>query len=417
MSNISTRLPEDDTTWLCLEGYFSERAFPERCWIGIRDGVICAIQTEEPESDTRIKLPEGSCAIPLLSDTHVHYYMEPWPIASKDRVKPGSKPFESEVQDALQRIDDAMRCGMGYLRDMGDPHGINLEVKRRVKQSDRPAPELVVPGPAIHRPKKYGRYLGVVKDTIDDIKQFIDELVDDSDADYIKLVATGIVNFEEKIVRQTPQYTVEELADVVEHAHARGKKVAAHCSGADGLDICIDAGVDYIEHAYFITEPQIARLIDKGLVWTPTFAPVYTQGAFDECGWPEKTRETIDEILDEHAASVAKGRQAGAKLMAGTDAGCPGVDMAKGIRCELKSLATAGLDPSDLLRLATVNNAELCGAKTYTGLIEVGGPASFGIYSRSPWKDIGALDDLVAVFHQGERFEPLPTESCEVSAS
>jgi Amidohydrolase family len=404
--------PSDDRLlWLCLEGYFSEHAHTGRCWIGLAGGVIRAIQSEAPLSGDRVNLPGHVYAVPLLSDTHVHYYMEPWPINPNNRAKPGSKPFEEEVQDALQRVDDALRCGMGYLRDMGDPHGINLEVRRRVRRSDRPTPELVTPGPAIHRPKKYGRYLGVAKETIDDIKRCIDELVDENDVDYIKLVATGIVNFDEKVVRQSPQYTVPDLIDVVGHAHARGKKVAAHCSGSEGLAICIEAGVDFIEHAYFITEPQIAGLINRRLVWTPTFAPVYTQGAYDECGWPQQTRDTIRDILREHAASVAKGREAGALLMAGTDAGCPGVDMARGIRCELNNMAAAGFNPSDLLRLATVNNAELCGAKQYTGLIEVGAAASFGVYRRPPWDDLSALDDLVTVFHQGQRLEPLPADS------
>jgi len=402
-------------SWLPVEGYFSDRAHLGRCWVGMADGEIRAIQTEKPTTGERIDVPGGCFAVPLLSDTHVHYYMNPWPIAPDNRDKPGSKPFDKEADDAMRRVDDALRCGMGFLRDMGDPHGINLEVRQRVKQEGLTAPELIVPGPAIHRPKKYGRYLGVVKESIDDIKEFIDELVTEKGVDYIKLVATGIVNFDEKRVRQSPQYTIPELTDLVNHAHAHGKRVAAHCSGTEGLDICIEASVDFIEHAYFITEPQIARLVDRGLVWTPTFAPVYAQGAFDECGWPESTRGTIDEILHEHAGSVSKGLDSDAKLMAGTDAGCPGIDMARGIRHELKCMAMAGLTPDDLLRMATTTNAELCGTRTYTGKIEVGSPASFGLYANAPWEDLDALDELKAVYHHGEYLEPLPADGGDVT--
>ncbi len=393
-----------DLTWIKLDGYFSVEAHDGPTWLGIGDGRIQAIQQDAPDAGEHLDAPEGCVAVPLLADTHVHYYMEPYPLEPDRRDKPGSQPFEIEVEQAMDRVRKALRHGMGCLRDMGDPHGINLEVRKRFKESREPAPELVVPGPAIHRPGKYGRYLGVVKETIDDIKRFIDELVAERGVDYIKIVATGIVNFAEKRVRQSPQYTVAELEDVVRHAHAHGKKVAVHCSGTDGLDICIDAGVDFIEHAYFITPEQIERLAGRHLIWTPTFVPVYVQGTYDACGWPEETKQSIKEIISEHAASVAKGRSAGVMFMAGTDAGCPGVDMATGIRQELKCMVLAGFSAAELLRMATVTNAQLCGARTYTGRLEVGQPASFGLYRRAPWRDIQALDDLYSVFVNGEQF-------------
>ncbi len=391
--------------WIRCKGYFSDTAAHQSSWLSCKNGCIREIRSSPPDgADAIVMEDEPGYLVPLLADTHVHYYMEPWPLDPSNRMTPGAKPLEEEVRDAIGRVQNALAAGVGFLRDMGDPYGINLAVKREFAENGLPAPELLVPGPAMHRPKKYGRYLGVMRETVDDIKQTIDQLVDEQNVDYIKLVTTGIVNFEHSTVRQSPQFTVAELTDLVHYAHQRDRKVAAHCSGVDGLEIAIEAGVDFIEHAYFINDSLLSRLIDKRLVWTPTFVPVYTQYAHKECGWPEETLENMEQILADHNRMLRKAFDRGAILMAGTDAGCPGVEMGAGLRTELACMAKSGIDPKQLLRIATVTNAEICGARQYTGRIEVGGKASFGIYRQPPWEDIQHLDSLVNVFHEQHQF-------------
>jgi len=395
-------------SWIGCEGLFSESALPGQAWVHCKNGLIQEIRSTPPDhsdTDSNIVEPGGGPAylVPLLADTHVHFYMEPWPLDPSQRQRSGEKPLEEEIDDAIARVQGALAAGIGMLRDMGDPHGINLAVKRRFAAVDMKSPELLVAGSGMHRPKKYGRFLGVMRETVEDIKESINDLIDSHDVDYIKLVATVIVNFEEKAVRQSPQFSTAELEELVHYSHDRGRKVAAHCSGVDGLKIAIDAGVDFIEHAYFITDEQLARMIDKGLMWTPTFVPVYTQAYHDECGWSDEVRESIKEILAGHNRMVRMAHECGALLMAGTDAGCPGVEMGRGLRTELACMADSGISATQLLKMATVTNAELCGARQYSGRIEVGGEASFGVYQQPPWQDVKNLESLVAVYHHGEQ--------------
>ena len=382
-------------------GYFSGKPYDSPCWISFENGRISAIEDKAPEGNGAEIEEDPLYAVPLLADTHVHVYMDPWPLDAARRVKPGSQAFEVEVENALRRVRKALRQGIGFLRDMGDPYGINLEVKRRLKASGELAPEILVPGPAIHRPKKYGRFLGIKRETLPEILDTIDSLCEESKIDYIKVVATGIVDFDEVKVKQAPQFETDELAAVVAHADDKGLKVAAHCSGEDGLERTIDAGVQFIEHAYFINDDQIERLAAKGLGWTPTFAPVYAQGTFDECGWPRDTRSNIAEILERHAGKLGHAFELGTRILAGTDAGSPGVEMGEGLRMELSCMAKSGLSASELLSIATEQNASSCGARSYTGLLEPGMPASFGLYSKSPWEDIQNLDTLKFVYADG----------------
>jgi len=274
-------------------------------------------------------------------------------------------------------------------------------VREHFQNRALPAPELIVPGTGLHRPKKYGRFLGVMKESVADIKVAIDELVLEKRVDYIKLVTTGIVDFAERRVKQLPQFAQAELNEVVQHAHSHGMKVAAHCSGADGLDLAIEAGIDFIEHAYFVTEAQVDRMSQKRLVWTPTLVPVFAQ-KHSECGWPAETIASIDLILAEHNRQIARARKAGVNLLAGTDAGCPGVDMGGGIRTELACLGRSDITAAELLALATVTAAELCGARKYTGTLKPGDAASFGVYQQAPWVNIENLNSLSSVYHGGK---------------
>jgi imidazolonepropionase-like amidohydrolase len=335
----------------------------------------------------------------------VHVYLEPWPVAPAQRAAPGAKPFEQEIADALRRVDNALACGVGLLRDMGDPHGINIDVKRRLADRGRAAPELLVAGPGFHRPGKYGRFLGVCRETPADIRASIDELHRCGAIDFVKVVTTGIVDFAQRRVKQAPQFTVADLSDVVAHAHELGYKVASHCSGAEGIDVNLAAGVDFIEHAYFVREDQIDRMFEQGTAWTPTFAPVHVQGTSAECGWPDEVRRNIEAILDEHVARIAYAAAKGTTLLVGTDAGSPGVAMGRGLRTELERLADAGISAEKLLHMATVDNAIAIGASGHVSRLAVGSPASFALYEQCPWRDIRNLDSVRHVFWRGERVE------------
>ncbi len=58
----------------------------------------------------------------------------------------------------------------------------------------------------------------------------------------------------------------------VDEAHRVGTPVATHCIGGIGLEWALEAGIDVIEHGYFMTDREIDLLIqsDRWLVMTPS---------------------------------------------------------------------------------------------------------------------------------------------------
>ncbi len=386
--------------WIHTEGYFSERPHPGPFWIEVDGDKIGEIRTEAPSIDGA-EIAKAAFLLPLLSDTHAHVYMSPWPLNPDNRSKPGSGPIEDEARAATARLQGALAKGVGFVRDMGDPLGINLAVKRHALGSAEHFPAYQVPGPAIHRPKKYGRFLGVKRETMSEIHSLIDELVELYSIDFIKVVSTGIVDFATRQVKQAPQYTGQELGEVVSHATALGLKVASHCSGQEGIENNIEGSIQFVEHAYFVRQDQRRRMRDQGQCWTPTFAPVYQQAVNADCGWDHACKQSLDAILRDHNEAVQQGYSEGNKILAGTDAGSPGVDIGDGLFIELRCLAKS-LPLVDVLKIATASNADACGHPQYTGRIETGHPASFAIYSKAPWLEISQLGNPSQVYQHGE---------------
>ncbi len=72
-------------------------------------------------------------------------------------------------------------------------------------------------------------------------------------ADYIKIVASGGSTRTSDPNRAS--YTVAELAAMTDEARRHGKLTAAHCTSAESIQNCLDAGVDMIIHCIF-TEPD-----------------------------------------------------------------------------------------------------------------------------------------------------------------
>lgn len=68
----------------------------------------------------------GLTVLPPLTDSHVHLFLEPWPLDPRRRASPGARGFDQELVAARERAAQARLAGVGVLRDLGDPLGVNL---------------------------------------------------------------------------------------------------------------------------------------------------------------------------------------------------------------------------------------------------------------------------------------------------
>jgi imidazolonepropionase-like amidohydrolase len=148
-------------------------------------------------------------------------------------------------------------------------------------------------------------------------------------------------------------YSDDELRAIVDEAHRRGLRVAAHTHGADAVKHAVAAGIDCIEHGFLVDDEAIALMVERGtfLVTTRRLAD-----AMDVSHAPPELQAKAAEMFPRARKSVVAAYEAGVKIAVGTDA--PAIPHGRNAD-ELVTLVELGLPPAAVLRAATVTAAEL----------------------------------------------------------
>jgi imidazolonepropionase-like amidohydrolase len=171
---------------------------------------------------------------------------------------------------------------------------------------------------------------------------------------------------------KVPEPVLRALCDAV---HAVGGRVAAHCQTAEGTRNAVLAGVDSIEHAWFLTPDLLDVLAARGGAVTPTwtgFAP-HVAGVRTK---PEGPRKDwfLGGVASLRTATV-EAHEAGVTVLAGTDALGYG-----DVVTEVEHLVAAGLSPTSAIGAAGWD------ARRYLGFpgIEEGAPADLVVVAEDP---------------------------------
>ncbi|MGH7144547.1 MAG: amidohydrolase family protein [Planctomycetota bacterium] len=400
---------------LHVGSWFDGTAFhPGAAWIEIEAGRVARLADLDDPTDPAAQLPRldltALSLLPALIDAHVHCYFCPWPLNPDRRATPGQLSFEAEVARGLEHIEEMRMAGLAAARDMGDPKLYNNAIRAALRERNSTF-TLQSGGQGLFMPGRYGRFLGSATDPAD-LAREVDRLAQVEKVDFIKLVPTGIINFNKGAVSAPPSYSTAEIRLVVERAHGHGLKVAAHCSGEAGLDRCIAGGVDFIEHAYFATRDHLVKMRDAGLHWTPTLIPVHVQCTHATlCGWNAHTEDNLRRILDDHYARLQLAGEIGLSVLAGSDAGGVGVGHGGGIIEELL-LFHRVYDPEHVLRIATAQTYAALGLSD-GGAVAAGRRAQFVLYDRAPALDLNQLRHPRWILDANGIFEAAPPRTSD----
>ncbi|QOL24743.1 amidohydrolase family protein [Thalassotalea sp. LPB0316] len=218
-------------------------------------------------------------------------------------------------------------------------------------------------------------------------------------ADVIKITSTGGV-LSDTNTGTGQQMTDDELKEIVETAHALGRKVTSHAHAAAGINAALRAGVDSIEHGSYADEESIRLFKENGAYLVPTLLAgdtVVTLAKTSNFMSPAIKAKAI-RVGADMTANFKRSYQAGVKIAFGTDSGVS----KHGINArEAVLMANAGMSNSDILKSATVNAAELIDMSASLGTIEQGKLADIVAYDESPLKNIEALLDVDFVMKGG----------------
>jgi imidazolonepropionase-like amidohydrolase len=196
-----------------------------------------------------------------------------------------------------------------------------------------------------------------------------------------------------------PQTTVEELEAIVDEAHMRGLKVAAHAHGTQGIKNAIEAGVDTIDHASFLDDEAIEMGKRAGVYFVPDiYNTEFTLAEGMKLGILEESLNKEREVSAAQRESFRQAVKAGAKVVFGSDSAVyPHGDNPK----QFSRMVEFGMTPMQAIVAATSLAAEALGHEEI-GCLDVGCVADIVAVSGDPLEDIRILEQVNFVMKDGE---------------
>lgn len=354
-------------------------------------------------SEPDLELPEHT-VIPCLIEAHAHLFLEGGPVDFAKRKSYLEQPASEKLAQARSRMTKLLHFGVGTVRDAGDKDGVGLALATESQACNRDLscmPLLDSPGAAIHHRGRYGSFMGQPLEDYEDAAACVAGRVE-MGADRIKLLVSGIINFKKGRVTAAPQMDQEEVSILVDAAKAFGKQTFAHASGTDGVDNAIEGGVTTVEHGFFVTKDQLARMRDRQIGWVPTFAPVQVQWErAEEIGWDQCVVDHLERILEAHREMLRHADRIGVPIVAGSDAGSCGVPHGSGFLGELVHMEKAGVASESVLRSATGVSKEVLDFSQPIGRIACGYRSRFVLTEHNPLATVANLQKDKSIFFDG----------------
>jgi len=367
-----------------------------------------------------LDLSQYTC-LPGLIDMHTHLTDRPEDTADL------SVYFRRAVDDTLhQGVENAwatLLAGFTSVRNVGTyVLGADTELRDYINRGSAAGPRMLVSGPYLTIPHGGGDLYVPGYHEPDDNSQFHAgvargprefreraEVLLASGADLLKVIASGAV-LAFGGVPGAPEMTRDEIAAVVELAHADGKKVAAHAHGAESILNAIDAGVDTVEHASYLDDAGIQAALKRGNVALAmdVYNGDYTDTEGRRLNWPAEFLRKNLETTEVQRQAFTRAVKAGVPLVFATDAGV----FPHGLNArQFKIMVKLGMTPMQAIQAATSVAAHYLGREADVGALETGKLGDLIAVRGDPLIDISVLENVDVVLKGGLIFKLPPPEN------
>lgn len=344
---------------------------------------------------------EGGTLLPGLIDSHVHLTMEAGP---DPLTKVMSLSIPANTLNAAELARRTLMAGFTTVRDMGGAFGIDLDIRDAIKAGQIPGPRMLASGKIICMTGGHGWQMDACEaDGPHEVRKAARSQIKEG-ADQVKFMATGGV-MTPGVEPGAAQLTEEEMRAGIEEAHKAGRKTATHAQGTQGIINAIKAGIDSVEHGFYLTDESVQMMLDRGVALVPTLSALYyilVSGL--EAGIPAFAVEKAGRTQEAHKQSVLLARKAGVTIAMGTDAGTP-FNLHGNNASELALMVDLGFTPVEAICSATSVAAGLLGLGDAIGTVEQGKEADLLVVEGDPTKDVTLLNDpeKIRVIMQGGR--------------
>lgn len=373
--------------------------------VHIQGGRIVSIEAagaefEIPPGSTVIDA-DGLWLIPGLMNMHVHLGL----------VLPGAEGAalanETEAELALRMAEaarGALLAGVTTIRTTGERAHADLALKRAIDRGAIEGPRIFSAGEEVQVTGGHGSEVGArANDGPYEFREAVRMQIR-AGASWIKIsISGGIATPGGDIAGSF--LTDDELLAVTDIAHRLGAKVTAHSGSPIATRQAVAAGVDGIEHGYFLTPEVLELMRDHGTWLVPTIvvSQPATMPFFERIGSPQWYLDRVERVGVGHFQALRDAIATGVRIALGTDQlpQEPNDGTIATVR-EAEYYVEAGMTPLQALRAATIEPATMLGIEDELGSVEPGKLADLILVEADPAEDISALRSIVLVMKDGK---------------
>lgn len=337
--------------------------------------------------------------LPGLMDLHVHFCLGEGDVLAPQVLLPPflDKPIALLGIRGFAHATSALEAGFTTLRGCGDVEWIDVSIRDAIHSGIVDGPRVIASGQFLSPTGGHWDFLppwlsrsdlsSNLADGPEGVRKAVRQNIK-MKTDWVKFCATGgVMNAHEK----TFNFTDEELEILVDEAHSKGLRVAAHCIHHKGTLDAVKAGVDSVEHGTMLTDEIIELMLANGTFLIPTlYAPYTIVAKGTEFGLPQAYVDKCRPIAETHIESFQKAVKAGVKIAYGTDAGMTSVIHGDNA-CELELLVKFGMTPMEAIITATRASAQCLNLDQEVGSLQAGMLADLIVVKGNPLDDIGLL--------------------------
>ena len=370
----------------------------------VRDGFV------EPEAGAKVVDLRDQFVLPGLIDSHVHIFSDDDKV--KGRMEAPNRDLEDDMVIGIDNARRTLEAGFTTIRDVGSDIRSVTALRDGINNGLLTGPTILAAGRPIAVTGGHGdgsnnlnrdlteaahREGDNVCNGAEDCRRAVRAQISQG-ADVIKFTATGGV-LSNVAGGLGAQMFDDEMKAIVDTAHMFGRKVAAHAHGTDGVVGALNAGVDSIEHGTFGNAQTDALFKKTGAYFVPTMLAPKT--ALDQARAGARSKASLEKAeiaakaaMDNHRRAIANG----VKIAFGTDTGVSAHgDNGK----EFALMVSVGMTPTEAIKAATVNAADLLGRSASIGTLEAGKDADIIAVAKSPLSDVTQLEHPTFVMHRG----------------
>jgi len=377
----------------------------EKGAILIDDKRVLAVGSQaEVKADARTTVldAQDKTVIPGLMDCHAHF-------CSGYQIWTHEKYVAREItKSILLGITNAERCikaGVLTVRDAGCGHLGIFEMRSAISTGQILGPRLLACGRAIAMTGGHAWDHASEVDGPAEARKAVRDMLRWG-ADCIKLMATGGAGTQYEEIDQV-QMTREELTAAVEEAKKKKKRTFAHVGNSEGALICVEAGVDSIDHGNILDNRALESMKKAGSFYVPTlyaYLGLATKGK--EAGYADWAVEKCKRILDIHKETFQKAYKMRINIATGTDLGSEKGSyygkLGESLITEIELMVKYGMSPMDAIKAATRTSARNLGIEESVGTLEKGKLADLVIIDGNPLDNVSNLRHVWRVMKEGQ---------------